>query len=185
MIASISGQIINKNPDSLVIEAGGIGYLVYVTSNVLVSVNVNDPIKLATHMIVREDMQALYGFLTLEELRLFSMLVSVSGVGPKMALAILNSGKPNELKLAISQDDIAIFTTISGVGQKTAARLILELKNKIEPSLDGSSSGDSAEIINALSSLGYNVYEIRQVIGQIPREGRLEEKIKNALKLLG
>jgi len=184
MIASISGEIINKNPDSLVVETGGIGYLVYVTGNVLAEQHVSNQVKLFTQMIVREDSQSLYGFLSLEELRLFNLLVSVSGVGPKMALGILNSGKPDDLKLAISKNDSAIFTTISGVGPKTAARLVLELKNKIG-TVDDAGQGDSAEIINALSGLGYNVYEIRQVISQIPRDGKLEDRVKHALKLLG
>lgn len=184
MIASISGNIINKNPNSLIVEANGVGYLVYVTSEVVASVNINDFIKLMTYMVVREDTQALYGFLTMAEHGLFSMFVSVSGIGPKVASAILSSAKTEELKMAISRGDSAIFTTISGVGQKTAERLILELKNKIGLSTDGGNGNDSTEVINALSSLGYNMYEIRQVIGKVSANTSLENKVKEALKLL-
>ena len=184
MIASISGIIINKNPTSLIVETNGVGYLIYVTSEVVASVNVNDSIKLMTYMVVREDVQALYGFLTSSEHSLFSMFVSVSGIGPKVALAILGSAKTEELKIAIGRGDSAIFTAISGVGQKTAERLILELKNKIGFSEEDSGSGDSAEIISALSSLGYNMYEIRQVLGKVSTNVSLEDKVKEALKLL-
>jgi len=184
MIASISGIVINKHSDSLIIETSGIGYLVFTTSDVLASSQLNKPIKLMTHMVIREDHQSLYGFPTQEELQLFSMLLSVSGIGPKASLAILNSGQTSELKSAIARDDSAIFTAISGVGPKTAQRLILELKNKIGVEAD-ITSGDSAEVINALTGLGYNMYEIRQVLGKISHQMSLEEKVREALKLLG
>ncbi len=184
MIASISGNVINKNPNSLIVETNGVGYLVYVSSEVISSINIDDPIKLMTYMVVREDTQALYGFLTKAEHSLFSMFVSVSGIGPKVALAILGSARVEELKTAIGRNDSAIFTIISGVGQKTAERLILELKNKIGFTENGADNGDSAEVINALSSLGYNMYEIRQVLGKVSAGNSLEEKVKEALKLL-
>lgn len=184
MIASISGNVINKNPNSLIVETNGVGYLIYVASEVVASVNINDPIKLMTYMVVREDTQALYGFLTMAEHGLFSMFVSVSGIGPKVALAILSSAKTEELKTAISRNDSAIFTAISGVGQKTAERLILELKSKIGFSADSAGSSDSAEVISALSGLGYNMYEIRQVLGKVSIDSSLENKVKEALKLL-
>ncbi len=184
MIASISGIVINKHSDSLIIETGGIGYLVFTINDVLASSQLNKPIKLMTHMVIREDHQSLYGFSTQEELQLFSMLLSVSGIGPKAALGILNSGQASELKSAIARGDSAIFTAISGVGQKTAQRLILELKNKIGVGVD-TIGGDSKEIINALAGLGYNMYEIRQVLGKISHQMSLEEKVKEALKLLG
>lgn len=185
MIASISGNIINKGLDYLVIEAGGIGYCVFVVNDIIVNHKLNDKIQVVTYMVVREDRQALYGFLTAEELELFSQLISVSGVGPKVAMAILNSGKTAELKSAISHEDSAIFTAISGVGQKTAQRLILELKNKIGIVDMVTGSNDSEEVIKALSGLGYNMYEIRNIIGQVSSQLTLEEKIKEALKLLG
>lgn len=185
MIASISGNIIRKGLDYLVVEAGGIGYRVFVINDVIINCKPNDQIKLVTHMVVREDVQALYGFLTAEELELFAQLVSVSGVGPKVAIAILSSGKTSELKVAISHEDSAIFTAISGVGQKTAQRLILELKNKIGDVDVGPGSNDSEEVIKALSSLGYNMYEIRNILGQVSSQLTLEEKVKEALKLLG
>lgn len=185
MIASISGKIINKNSDSLVIEVGGIGYSVFVVGDVINKYALDQDIKLVTHMVVREDSQALYGFITTEELKLFSQLVSVSGIGPKVAMAILNSGKTPELKTAISNGDSAIFTAISGVGLKTAQRLILELKSKMDMVGIELGNNDSEEVIKALSGLGYNMYEIRNIIGQVSSHLPLEEKVKEALKLLG
>lgn len=184
MIASVAGKIISKGLGHIVIEASGIGYQVFVVNKVITDGHVGDTIKLLTHMVVREDSQTLYGFVAPGELELFSMLISVSGIGPKMALAILSSGQVDELRTAISHGDSAIFTMISGVGQKTAERLVLELKNKIGVAA-GSGEGGSEDIINALSGLGYNMYEIRKILGKIPAQASLEEKVKEALKLLG
>ncbi|OGB74233.1 Holliday junction DNA helicase RuvA [candidate division Kazan bacterium RBG_13_50_9] len=185
MIASVVGKVIAKGSDYLVVEAGGIGYKVFVVSDVTAQTSVGDAIKLLTHMAVREDSQSLYGFLTAEELELFSMLISISGIGPRVALAILSAGRPTDLKVAISRGDSAIFTTISGVGSKTAQRVILELQSKIGVAAVDGSSQDSEDIINALSGLGYNMYEIRKIIGKLSPQASLENKIKEALKLLG
>jgi len=184
MIASVSGRIISKGLDHLVVEAGGIGYLVFATTDVLTTASVGEDIRLLTHMVVREDAQALYGFVSPAQLQLFSMLISVSGVGPRIALAVLSSGKVEELRSAIGRGDSDIFTAISGIGKKTAERIILELKSKITDITDGSGGGSSADIINALSGLGYNMYEIREVLGKLSPVASVEEKLKEALKLL-
>lgn len=185
MIASVTGRIISKGLDHLVVETGGIGYLIFTTTDVLASFSVGDEIKLLTRLVVREDAQILYGFPQAAELQLFSMLISVSGVGPRIALAVLSSGKVEELRSTIGRGDAAIFTAISGIGKKTADRIILELKGKITDLVDSKESGSSADIINALSHLGYNMYEIREVIGKLPSNVPVEEKLKEALKLLG
>lgn len=185
MIASVAGRIISKGLDHLVVEAGGIGYLIFTTTDVLANFSVDDEIKLLTHLVVREDAQALYGFSKSAELRLFSMLISVSGVGPRIALAVLSSGRVEELRSAIGRGDSAIFTAISGIGKKTAERIILELKSKITDLVDSKDGSSSADIINALANLGYNMYEIREVLGKLPLNMPIEERLKEALKLLG
>jgi len=184
MIASVSGRIASKGLDHLVVEAGGIGYLVFTTTDVLTTASVGGDIRLLTHMVVREDAQALYGFISPAQLQLFSMLISVSGVGPRIALAVLSSGKVEELRSAIGRGDSAIFMAISGIGKKTGERIILELKSKITDITEGGENSSSADIINALSGLGYNMYEIREVLGKLSPGAPVETKLKEALKLL-
>ncbi|MBN2585572.1 Holliday junction branch migration protein RuvA [Patescibacteria group bacterium] len=184
MIASVSGQVISKGLDHLVVEVGGIGYLIFTTTDVLTTSSIGDEIRLLTHMVVREDAQALYGFINPAQLRLFSMLIGVSGVGPRIALAVLSSGKVEELRSAIGRGDSDIFTAISGIGKKTGERIVLELKTKITDITEVGTGGSSADIINALSGLGYNMYEIREVLGKLSPTAPVEEKLKEALKLL-
>ncbi|MBU1083069.1 Holliday junction branch migration protein RuvA [Patescibacteria group bacterium] len=185
MIACIEGNIIAKDNSSLIVNVGGLGYRVFVTNELLADTLLGQSIKLMTHLVVKEDSQTLYGFLANEDLGLFTLLISVSGIGPKIAIAILSSSKTSELRTAISHGDSAIFTAISGVGLKTAQRLILELRSKIGAvDLDGGIS-DSEDVISAMTSLGYNMYEIRKVIGKVPANLPLNDKVKEALKLLG
>jgi Holliday junction DNA helicase RuvA len=185
MIACVEGSIIEKDSTSLIVNVGGLGYRVFVTNELVTDTVIGQPIKLMTHLVVREDSQTLYGFINNESLQLFTMLISVSGVGPKIAMAILSSAKTSELRSAISCGDSAIFTAISGVGLKTAQRLILELRSKIGATLLDGSVSDSEDVISAMTSLGYNMYEIRKVIGKIPTHLPLNDKVKEALKLLG
>ena len=184
MIACIEGNIIAKDNNSLIVNVGGLGYRVFVPNELLADAVLGQSVKLMTHLVVKEDSQTLYGFINNEDLRLFTLLISVSGVGPKIAIAILSSSKTSELRSAISHGDSAIFTAISGVGLKTAQRLILELRSKIGAvDLDGGVS-DSEDIISAMTSLGYNMYEIREVLGKLSPTAPVEEKLKEALKLL-
>ncbi|HAR54809.1 TPA: Holliday junction branch migration protein RuvA [Patescibacteria group bacterium] len=185
MIARVSGNIIHKGIDHLVVEAGGLGYKIFVVSDVIAKTILDQPVKLFTQLIVREDSQSLYGFMTLSELELFNLLISVSGVGPKIGLAVLSAGKIEELRSAIGCGDSAIFMAVSGIGKKTAERIILELKSKVGEIGVSEMQGSSQEIITALAGLGYNMYEIRTVIRKISAEAPLEEKVKEALKLLG
>ena len=185
MIASVSGNIIHKGIDHLVVEAGGLGYKVFVTSDVVIKTLLEGSIKLFTQLVVREDSQTLYGFLTLAELDLFNLLIGVSGVGPKIAMAVLSAGKIKELRSAIGCGDSAIFMAVSGIGRKTAERIILELKTKVGEIGVSEMAGSSEEVITALAGLGYNMYEIREVIRKISPDAPLEVKVKEALKLLG
>lgn len=186
MIGYITGQVSYLGPDWVVIQTtGGVGYKIFVTHEVLTKCVVGEVASLHTHMIVREDVLALYGFTEISAVEFFKALIGISGVGPRSALGILNAGKVDDLKSAINESNVALFTTISGIGRKTAERIIIDLKNKLD-SLSGNASQDTEELLTALSALGYNTYEVKQVLPQIPRDlVDTETRIKHALKLLG
>jgi Holliday junction DNA helicase RuvA subunit len=128
MIASVEGVVASVASDSLVLEAGGIGYRIFAAPAVLAAAESGKRLKLHTHHVVREDAQALYGFRTVDELGFFGLLLTVTGVGPKVALAIVGSRPVADLQLAILADDQAALTAISGVGKRLAGRIVLELK---------------------------------------------------------
>lgn len=186
MIGSITGKVSNGGADWTIIQTeGGVGYLVAATTTTVAKYPVGSPVTLFTHLVVREDQLSLYGFETSGELQFFQQLLSVSGVGPRVALAILNSGKLENLQTAISKNDVAILTTISGVGRKTAERIMIELKNKIGAIGNGEEAVGTEELLAALTQLGYNAYEVRRVVVDIPVElVTTEDRIKYALKLL-
>ncbi len=186
MIGSISGTVSQSGSDWLVIKtSGGVGYLVAVTSVLALQTPVGSPIDLFTHLVVREDQLSLYGFATESELKFFQQLIGISGLGPRMALSILAAGKIENIQSAIAQNDVAILTTISGIGRKTAERIMIELKNKVISGPTTSSDSDSEELLVALTQLGYNAYEIRKVAMEIPNSiSTTEDRIKYALQLL-
>ncbi len=161
MIASLDGMVGAVFADSLIVEVGGIGYRVFCAPAVLAAVRVGERTKLFTHHLVREDVQALYGFRTPEELGFFGLLQTVTGVGPKVALAIVGSRAVGDLQLAILSEDLALLTAVSGVGKKLAARVVLELKEKVAAAgvaagaTAGSPAGES-EVVAALLALGYS-----------------------------
>jgi Holliday junction DNA helicase RuvA len=131
LIASLSGTVSAVFADSLILEVGGVGYRVFAAPSVLTAARVGEQFKLFTHHVVREDLQALYGFRTPEELGFFGLLLTVTGVGPKVALGIVGSRAVGDLQLAILSDDLALLTAVPGVGKKLAARVVLELKEKV------------------------------------------------------
>lgn len=186
MIAYIKGKIIAKTETYVVLENNGIGYKVFTTQKVLqLPVNVELALRIHTH--VREDALQLFGFESAKDLAIFEMLNTVSGIGPKMALAILSAQNLELVEQAIATGDAALFTKIGGVGRKTADKIILELRDKIKgySRFDGAVSEGSGDIINALENLGYSGREITNVIGRIDQTLNTEEKLKQALKLLG
>src|ERR1035437_6531238 len=128
--------------DSLILEVGGVGYRVYAAPSVLAAARAGERFKVFTHHVVREDLQALYGFRTPEELGFFGLLLTVTGVGPKVALGIVGSRPVSDLQLAILSDDMALLTAVPGVGKKLAARVVLELKEKVAAA--GVSAGGGA-----------------------------------------
>ncbi|MDD5605987.1 MAG: Holliday junction branch migration protein RuvA [Patescibacteria group bacterium] len=186
MIGRITGQVQDKGSDWVLIgTSGGVGYKVYATHDLLTKAQIGDDLTLSTHLVVREDVLALYGFEDQPTVEFFKALIGISGVGPRSALGILNAGKVDDLKSAINDSNVALFTTISGIGRKTAERIIIDLKNKLD-GFSGNASKDTEELLTALSALGYNTYEVKAVLPQIPRDlADTEDRVKHALKLLG
>jgi len=190
MIASLDGVITSMSGSDLVLEVGGIGYRVYVGPDTLSSLSLGARVKLHTHHLVREDVQALYGFGNPEELAFFELITTVSGVGPKVGLAIVSSRPVPDLQLAILQGDDAVLTAVSGVGKRLAGRIVLELKEKVDAA--GSSAvsdgGGEAEVVAALEALGYSSREGREAartaVANLGPEASLEDRVKEALQTL-
>jgi Holliday junction DNA helicase RuvA len=193
VIASLEGTVGAVFGDSLIVEVGGIGYRVFCAPAVLTAARVGERVRLFTHHLVREDAQALYGFRTPEELGFFGLLQTVTGVGPKVALALVGSRPVGDLQLAILSDDLAVLTAVPGVGKKLAARLALELKEKVAEAgiAAGAAAGAPAgepEIMAALLALGYSAGEARtasrEALADTAVGAGLEERVKAALRTL-
>jgi Holliday junction DNA helicase RuvA len=194
LIASVEGRVGAVAFDSLVIEVGGIGYRVFASPSVLAAAVPGSTLKLHTFHLVREDQQALYGFRTAEELGFFNLLLTVTGVGPKVALAIVGSRPTPDLQLAIMQQDQAVLVSIPGIGRKLAERVIFELKEKVtaagvaaSPAAAGGAAGEG-EIVAALQALGYSLGEAREAsraaLADAGVGSSLEERVKAALRSL-
>jgi Holliday junction DNA helicase RuvA len=194
VIASLEGVVGAVALDSLVIEVGGIGYQVFAAPAILATVPPGGRLKLHTYHLVREDQQALYGFRTVEELGFFNLLLTVTGVGPKVALAIVGSRPAAELQLAILQQDQAMLVAIPGIGRKLAERVIFELKEKVAAAgiaaagtVLAGQTGDG-DVVGALQALGYSLGEAREA-ARIAMAGSkvgdsLEDRVKTALRAL-
>ena len=192
MFYYINGEYVEKGENFIVIDAGGVGYKIYTSLATISKMpEYGKKVKVFTHFYVREDTQDLYGFPTNEELSMFLNLISVSGVGPKAALAILSVATPPELALAIIQKNVKVITKAAGVGPKLAERVILELKNKIknidalpEEFAEAVVSDSGSEAVEALVALGYSEQEAKKAIGLLDGSLSVEETIKEALKKL-
>jgi holliday junction DNA helicase RuvA len=188
MLGKLSGKIDYIRNNYLVLDVSGVGYRVFATEITLGKVASNEPVELFIHTYVREDQIALYGFLGLEELEMFELLIGISGIGPKAALGILTIASPKAIKTAIINEDSSILTRVSGVGKKTAERVILELQNKIEdlPEIDKTEAKSDQEVVEALVGMGYNISEARRAAKAVPTEVKdISDKIKLALKNMG
>jgi Holliday junction DNA helicase RuvA len=191
LIAFVEGKVASVGTDSAVLEAGGVGYRIFCGPGTLSGLREGVTVRLFTHHLVREDLQALYGFKTSEDLGFFELLITVTGVGPKVALAIVSSRPVTDLQLAIFQGDEGVLTAVSGVGKKLAARVVLELKEKVSaagaPSGSGAGSAES-EVVGALQALGYSASEAREsargAVASLPVGASLEERVKAALRVL-
>ena len=194
MIASVEGVVGAITADSLVIEVGGIGYRVFAAPAILATATPGKVLKLHTYHLVREDQQALFGFRTPEELGFFNLLLTVTGVGPKVALAIVGSRPTADLQLAILQQDQAVLVSIPGIGKKLAERIIFELKEKVSAAgvAAGSStavaSASEGEVVAALQALGYSLGEAREAsraaLSEVGVGTTLEDRVKAALRSL-
>lgn len=188
MFAFIEGAFKGVRGDAIIVGVNRIGYKIFVTSYSRGKISTMNTVKLHVHTYVREDTLALYGFLELDELEMFELLISVSGIGPKAALGILSIADPKTLRTAILNEDPSILTRVSGVGKRTAERVILELQNKVgdlSPEDKNLATSDS-EALEALTAMGYTVAEAREALKNIPDDiGDLSEKIKYAFKNLG
>lgn len=191
MIAFVEGTVALIGPDSVVIEAGGVGYRVFCGPGTVAGLKEGTSARLFTHHLVREDLQALYGFRSRDELGFFELLTTVTGVGPKVALAILSSRPVADLQLAILQGDEGVLTAVSGVGKRLAARIVLELKEKVAAAgaLAGGRGGTGSaesEVVAALQALGYSASEAREAartaVATLPVGASLEERVKGALR---
>lgn len=187
MISYLEGTLKHTAENTVTVLVGGVGYEVFVPSSYIGKIKKDDKIELFIYTHVREDILALYGFLTKEEMNFFKLLISVSGIGPKVALSIISSAGVDKLVQSISNGDPALLSAVSGVGKKTAEKAVIELKNKVGvPSVSSSVSGDSSDLIDALVGLGFQRAEVAQAISVLPnQEATQEEKIKTALKILG
>jgi Holliday junction DNA helicase RuvA len=188
MIASLSGTVAGTGPDHLVVQVGGVGFRVFVPQTLLEgTTDAGDTVKLYTHLHVRENDLTLFGCKTEEEIVLFRLLLTVSGVGPKVALATLSNLPPARLRSAIAQEDVAQLARVPGIGPKTAKKLVFDLKDKVAvdtPDLAIRPAVKQADVdlVAALTGLGYSVVEAQEAIRMLPREELpLEEKVRLAL----
>ncbi len=187
MIARLSGTVWSVGEDYVVVRTGGIGVQVYVPAGIVAQVGeVGQPVELFTHLNVRENELTLYGFLTQEALSLFQLLLSISGVGPKVALALLGTIAPDTFRQAVMQEEPGLLTRVPGIGPKTAKSIIFHLKDKIKPSgMEPAPllSDEDAEVIAALTGLGFSLVEAQTALQSLPRDAELsvEERVRQAL----
>ena len=190
MIGRLSGTLLEKNPPQILLDVQGVGYELDVPMSTFYNLPaLNEKVVLHTQLIVREDAQLLYGFLTQEERIAFRQLLKISGVGPPLALSVLSGLSLNDLAVAVANKDAARLTKIPGVGKKTAERLLLELQGKFSVTGAGTTQGtlvasSSSDIINALQALGYNEKEADWAAKQLSKDAGVSDGIRQALKLL-
>jgi Holliday junction DNA helicase RuvA len=190
MIGRLTGILVEKNPPQVVVDVSGVGYEVDVPMSTFYHLPaMGERVSLHTQLIVREDAHLLYGFATDGERVAFRQLLKVSGVGPKVALAVLSGLSVNDLAAAIAVQDTGMLTRIPGIGKKTSERLLLELRDKFKASGALSSTtapaqGSGSDVLNALIALGYNEREALSAIKQLPADVAVTDGIRLALKYL-
>ena len=187
MIGHLDGKILFKGEKHIILDVGGVGYKIFVALATQKDLEQNKPASLWTHLHVKEDALELYGFLNQSELEFFESLISISGIGPKSALGVLAMAPVDTLKRAISSGDTSYLTKVSGIGRKTAEKIVLELKDKMgygKVSLGGEIFKDDADILEALVALGYSQKDARDMLQKIPQsvKGR-DNRLKEALKM--
>ncbi len=192
MIASLHGKLESLGNDSAVVNVSGIGFRVYMPTSTLSSLgSPGEEVRLHTHLHLREDGAALYGFASAEELRFFQVLIGVTGLGPKLALAMLSTMSLEKLTMAIATGSTDLLKAVPGVGKKVAERLILELKDKVAkgwvvtPAVE--LAEENTEVLAALTALGYSVSEASRAVATLPTDSEMsiEDKVKLALQYFG
>lgn len=189
MIGRLHGKLIEKTPPQVLVDVGGVGYEVDVPMSTFCNLPAEgSEITLLTHFIVREDAQLLYGFATAAERQTFRALIRISGVGPRIALAVLSGMSTQDLADAVEQGNATLLTRVPGIGKKTADRLVLELKGKLAANAfapaGGAASAAQADILSALMALGYSEREAQASVRALPAEVTVSEGIRLALKAL-
>ncbi len=191
MIGYLRGKIVSKKPTQIILDVNGVGYLINITTSTFETIGNKEEISLFTYLSVKEDSLTLYGFSSVAEKEMFQLLISISGIGPKLAQGILSGIQIDELKSAIQEGNVTRIVAIPGIGRKTAERLLVELRDKVEASVDlsGTESGSSIrnDAIAALTGLGYNKSQADKVIRSILNtqpEIEIEELLRKALASL-
>lgn len=190
MIASLSGTLVKVEAASLILGVGGVGVRVFVPRNVLENVGgIGRSLRLHTHLLVRETELALYGFESEDDLQLFEVLLSVNGVGPKVALSILGTLSPELLKSAVLREETAVLQRVPGIGKKTAERMMFQLRDKLDLTAATTAvsfvSDIDADVIDLLTGLGYSIVEAQTTLQKLPRDVKeLDERLRLALQYL-
>ena len=189
MIGRLHGKLLEKNPPQILIDVSGVGYEVDVPMSTFCNLpEVGGELTLHTHFVVREDAQLLYGFATLAERAVFRALIKISGVGPKIALALLSGITVDQLKDAVDRGETGLLTKVPGIGKKTAERLVLELKDKLAGTGAATAavptSGARADVAAALIALGYSEREAAAATKKLPEDGTVNDGLRLALKSL-
>ena len=190
MIVHVSGKLVYKDPSSVIIDVNGIGYKLYISLNSYNNLcSINKEISLLTYFNVSEKGQDLFGFIDPAEKKIFELLISVSGIGPKIAINMLSVVTPNDFQERLISGEVKMLTSLPGIGPKTAKRLIVELKDKfVDSDSDDLPIDDSIDLnndaLNALKSLGFRDKDIRRILNKIDNNLTTEDKIKQALKEL-
>jgi Holliday junction DNA helicase RuvA len=194
VITHIDGKLVQKTPTYVVIDCGGVGYSINISLHTYDKLGSSEQLKLYTHQVIKEDSHTLYGFFDDEERQLFVQLISVSGVGPNTARLMLSSLKPFDIKQAISTSNWALIKTVKGIGEKTAQKVVIDLKNKVKGddtaeglSFAGSKNVSMEEALAALIMLGFSKIEAEKGLQKIRQQNPLytvEELVKNTLKIL-
>jgi Holliday junction DNA helicase RuvA len=188
MIACLSGKVVITAPDSIVVDVGGVGFRIFVPTTLSDRLHPGEPVFLHTHLIVRQDLLALYGFETTESRHFFELLLSVDGIGPKSAVTILSVMAPDAIRRAVFNEQAEVFTRVPGVGRKTAQKILLYLQDKIGK-MEGlgpvaAMSDAETEALEALTALGYSVVEAQAALQAIPRDAPkdVESRLRLALQ---
>lgn len=182
MIAYIKGAVIHKDQNFIILDQQGLGFRIFLSAALLLPLKEGETVAFFTHEYLRDNERELYGFRDIFELKLFWKLLTVSGVGPKMALHLLDLGY-EKLQKAIEAENLGIISSVSGVGKKTAQKIILELRGKLK--MGGGREQKEKDIYTALTNLGYSQDEVRETLSHLPSElEKIEDQIKAALKLL-